>query len=93
MENDATIRMLQTGEADVPIDAVLESKVMASLHAHARLHSESIWAHVEDRRVYLEGSVPDAEDRELARQCVENIFGIRSVYNNITFPFRLNRAG
>lgn len=89
MKKNTELQISDASVSEAVADADLEIKANAALHAHCRLHSEKISAHVCDRSVYLEGAVPSQDEREMAQQCVENIFGIRSVYNNITFPSRL----
>lgn len=89
MKKNIELQISDASVSEAVTDADLEIKANAALHAHCRLHSEKISAHVSDRSVYLEGAVPSQDEREMAQQCVENIFGVRSVYNNITFPSRL----
>lgn len=91
MENDPKPKTLKSSLPDLFTDTELADKVNANLHAHCQLHSEGISVQVQDRCVYLEGYVAVEEDRDLARRCVEGIFGIRSVYNYLTFPSRLRR--
>lgn len=93
MKKNTELQISDSAVSEAVADADLEIKANASLHAHCRLHSEKISVHVCDKSVYLEGAVPSQDEREMAQQCVENIFGIRSVHNNLTFPSRLTSAG
>lgn len=69
----------------VTTDKDLELKVRNAIHGNAMLPSEKIRIRVSGRRVYLEGSVRSEEERNLAQECIEHIFGIRNIINYITF--------
>ena len=67
-------------------DKDLEQKVHHAIRANKLLNSEKIKIWVSGRRVYLEGVVPTEKERNLAYECISDIFGIRHVINYITFP-------
>ena len=72
-------------EASQATDKDLEAKVYHALRGNAMIQSEKIGIRVSGRRVYLEGTVRSEEERILAQECIENIFGIRNIINYITF--------
>jgi osmotically-inducible protein OsmY len=68
-------------------DHDLYQKVTNALHTNSLIDSDKITVRVKERRVYLEGTVDSKNQRNLAAACIADIFGIRTVANNITFPF------
>lgn len=68
-------------------DIDLYHKVIGALHMNCLINSEKITVRVKNRRVHLEGTVGSENERNLAAKCIAEIFGIRAIYNSITFPF------
>lgn len=64
-------------------DATITTKVKAELLGARNVKSEHI--HVRTRKgvVSLTGTVPGAEDRDNAKQVVENVAGVTSVRNHL----------
>ncbi|MFP6560219.1 BON domain-containing protein [Paraburkholderia sp. B3] len=64
-------------------DATITTKVKADLLAANNVKSEHI--HVKTRKgvVSLTGTVPSAEDRDNAKQVVENVAGVTSVKDHL----------
>lgn len=71
-------------------DNELFQKVIGALHGNCLIDSKKIKVRVTDRHVLLEGSVQFENERNLAAECITDIFGISEVSNEITFPFESN---
>ncbi|GLU57241.1 BON domain-containing protein [Dyadobacter frigoris] len=66
-------------------DKNLREKVMAALQANSLINASAIRVRVTDRIVFLEGMVHRQKERIAAKQCIKDIFGIRSVINYLTY--------
>ncbi|MBU1821848.1 MAG: BON domain-containing protein [Bacteroidetes bacterium] len=74
--------------ARLETDKDLEKKVMNALQANALINSKKISVRVNDRTVFLEGSVHLEKERISAQNCIKDIFGIRTVINYLTYHNR-----
>jgi osmotically-inducible protein OsmY len=69
----------------IEIDQNLKERVVSALRANRSVNTDGIVVRVEDRQVYLEGSVCHREQRDSAQKCITDIFGIRTVINYLTY--------
>ena len=66
-------------------DRELAGRIQLALLLH-HIHTEFVRVRVLQRDAYLEGSVANEQERILAQEYVEDIFGVRTVINYLTFP-------
>jgi osmotically-inducible protein OsmY len=64
-------------------DATITTKVKANLLAANNVKSEHIHVKTRNGVVSLTGTVPTAQDRDGAKQVVENVSGVTSVKNHL----------
>lgn len=64
-------------------DAEIERDVKDALYADLRIISDNLDVQVLDGRVYLRGTVPDENQKALARMVAERIKGVRQVINHL----------
>ncbi len=60
--------------------------IRSALQGNAFLNSNNILVKVEEGWVYLEGSVENEDQRNLAKKLIRDIFGVFRVTNYLTFP-------
>ncbi len=67
-------------------DFELARHISNLIHGEIRVDDRDIHVTVENGWVFLDGHVDFESDRRLVQSCVENIFGVSRVTNNLTFP-------
>lgn len=84
----------KTWESDYDCDATrletdrdLEKKVINALDDNSLINSSKIKVRVNDRVMYLEGTVLVKKERGAAQKCIRDIFGIKAVINYLTYPY------
>lgn len=62
--------------------------IRSALQGNVFLNANNILIKVEEGWVYLEGSVENEDQRNLAKKLIRDIFGVTRVTNYLTFPSR-----
>lgn len=70
-------------------DTNIAGAVLNALKAHVSVPDEKLQVKVEDGIVTLEGEMEWEYEREAAKTAIENLAGIRNIFNNITIKSRL----
>lgn len=74
-------------------DIKLYQKVINAIRYRGLINIDKITVRVTERVVYLEGIVENENERNEVATCVSDLFGIRSIYNSLTFPYRAKKYG
>jgi osmotically-inducible protein OsmY len=67
-------------------DQALAEYISNLLQNDVHTSGQDIHISVNSGWVFLEGHVGYESDRTLVQSCVENVFGVSRVINNLTFP-------
>jgi osmotically-inducible protein OsmY len=67
-------------------DEELAKHIRNLLHRDIRIDDKDIHVTVRAGWVFLDGQVDFESDRDLVQSCVEEIFGVCRLTNNLTFP-------
>jgi hypothetical protein len=67
-------------------DKDILTAIRSALHTNVFIHDNNILVNVSEGWVYLEGSVENEDQRNLAKKMITDIFGVNRVTNYLTFP-------
>lgn len=67
-------------------DLAFAKHISKLLNSNVRISDKDIRVTVDSGWVFLEGQVGYENERSLIQSCVENVFGVDRVVNNLTFP-------